>query len=120
MSSYLLDTTLAGCGKTEVRQPISHDRSWRISGLRCEMGVRPRLFRNLPGESSGRPESADPFVVGFRITKAATNHETGVWAACDRPVDGRRPTLRATVRRSALRSSALRPVRSIRPFPVLL
>src|SRR5262249_59575934 len=37
-----------------------------------------------------------------------------------RPVDGRRPTLRATVRRSALRSSALRPVRSIRPCPVLL
>src|SRR5262249_9965668 len=37
----------AGCGKTEVRQPISHDRSRRISGLRCEMGVRPRFFRNL-------------------------------------------------------------------------
>src|SRR5215831_10208194 len=32
---------LTGCGKTEVRQPISHDRSRRISGLRCEMGVRP-------------------------------------------------------------------------------
>src|SRR5262249_44832175 len=30
-----------------VRQPISHDRSRRISGLRCEMGVRPRFFRNL-------------------------------------------------------------------------
>src|SRR5262245_7052134 len=38
---------LAGCGKTEVRQPISHDRSRRISGLRREMGVRPRFFRNL-------------------------------------------------------------------------
>src|SRR5215831_10194847 len=40
-------SSLVGCGKTEVRQPISHDRYRRISGLRCEMGVRPRFFRNL-------------------------------------------------------------------------
>src|SRR5262245_60675060 len=39
--------SLAGYGKTEVRQPISHDRSRRISGSGCEMGARPRFFRNL-------------------------------------------------------------------------
>src|SRR5262249_33276811 len=60
---------LGGCGKTEVRQPISHDRSRRISGLRCEMGVRPRFFRNLlePCDSINDPMLAPP---PFRRTSA--------------------------------------------------
>src|SRR5262249_39232554 len=52
--------TRAGCGKTEVRQPISHDRSRRIRGLHCEMGVRPRFFRP-PAQVAEKPRSDSPF-----------------------------------------------------------
>ncbi|HKA01875.1 MAG TPA: hypothetical protein VKE70_35435, partial [Candidatus Solibacter sp.] len=54
IAAYAKGVNLAGCGKTEVRQPISHDRSRRISGLRCEIGVRPRFFRNLLEHDSRR------------------------------------------------------------------
>jgi hypothetical protein len=40
-------TVPAGHEKTEDRQPISRERVWNISGLRCEMGVSPRFFRVL-------------------------------------------------------------------------
>src|SRR5262249_16893452 len=46
-ASPRVKSALAGCGKTEVRQTISHDGSRRFSGLRWEMDVRPRFFRNL-------------------------------------------------------------------------
>src|SRR5262249_33265744 len=44
IAAYAKGVNLAGCGKTEVRQPISPGRSRRISGLLCEMGVRPPVF----------------------------------------------------------------------------
>src|SRR5262249_941195 len=51
---------VTGCGKTEVRQPISQDRSRKISALRCEMGVRPRFFQSS-NKVAEKPRSDSPF-----------------------------------------------------------
>src|SRR4029077_15741683 len=78
----------AASGETAAAAPASFRKSRRSMELGSGIGLGIETV-SLGSSSRGA------FVVRFRITKAATDHETGVSPVCDRPaVDGRHRTLR--------------------------